>query len=83
VASFVSFAIGAFLPLIPWLFVGGGRAVIISVVIAAVAALLLGSAIGAFTRHGVVRTALRQLAAAALAAAITFGVGHLLGVATH
>jgi VIT1/CCC1 family predicted Fe2+/Mn2+ transporter len=83
VASFVSFAIGAFLPLIPWLFVGGGRAVIISVVIAAVAALLLGSAIGAFTRHGVVRTALRQLAAATLAAAITFGVGHLLGVATH
>jgi len=30
-----------------------------------------------------VRTALRQLTAATVAAAITFGVGALLGVSTH
>jgi vacuolar iron transporter family protein len=82
VASFLSFAIGAFLPLIPWLFFGGARAVIISICIGAVAAAALGAAIGSFTGRGVARTAGRQLLAAVVAAGITFGVGHLLGVAT-
>ena len=82
IASFLSFAIGAFLPLIPWLFFGGGKAVIISICIGAVAAGALGAAIGAFTGRGIAKTALRQLLAAVVAAGITFGVGHLLGVAT-
>jgi vacuolar iron transporter family protein len=82
VASFLSFAIGAFLPLIPWLFFGGLGAVIISICIGAVAAATLGAAIGAFTGRGILTTAIRQLTAAVVAAAITFGVGRLLGVAT-
>jgi VIT1/CCC1 family predicted Fe2+/Mn2+ transporter len=82
VASFTSFAIGAFLPLIPWLIFGGTRAVIISICIGAVAAAALGAAIGACTGRGIVRTAVRQLLAAVVAAGITFGVGRLLGVAT-
>jgi VIT1/CCC1 family predicted Fe2+/Mn2+ transporter len=81
VASFLSFAIGAFLPLIPWLLFGGRKAVIISICIGAVAAAVLGAAIGAFTGRGIAKTALRQLLAAVVAAGITFGVGHLLGVA--
>lgn len=83
VASFLSFAIGAFLPLIPWLFFGGLKAVIISICIGAVAAAALGAAIGAFTGRGMLTTAIRQLTAAVVAAGITFGVGRLLGVATH
>jgi VIT1/CCC1 family predicted Fe2+/Mn2+ transporter len=83
VASFLSFAIGAFLPLIPWLFFGGLKAVIISICIGAVAAAALGAAIGAFTGRGMLTTAIRQLAAAVVAAGITFGVGRLLGVATN
>ncbi|MDQ6784007.1 MAG: VIT1/CCC1 transporter family protein [Actinomycetota bacterium] len=82
VASFGSFALGAFLPLIPWLFFGGVEAVVISVVIGAVASLLLGAAIGALTARGMVRTAFRQFVAAAVAAGITFAVGRLLGVST-
>lgn len=82
VASFLSFAIGAFLPLIPWLFFGGTEAVIISICIGAAAAAALGAAIGAFTGRGMLRTAIRQLVAALVAAGITFGVGHLLGVAS-
>ncbi len=81
-ASFASFGVGAFLPLIPWLFFGGLEAVVISVIIGAVSALVLGGAIGALTAHGKIRTAFRQLAAAAVAAAITYGVGSLLGVST-
>jgi vacuolar iron transporter family protein len=82
IASFLSFAIGAFLPLIPWLFFGGTKAVVISICIAAVAAAALGAAIGAFTGRGKIRTAMRQVIAAMVAAGITFGVGRLLGVAT-
>jgi vacuolar iron transporter family protein len=82
VASFLSFAIGAFLPLIPWLFFGGTKAVIISICIGAVSAAALGIAIGAFTGRGMLKTAIRQLIAAIVAAGITFAVGRLLGVAT-
>lgn len=83
VASFASFGVGAFLPLIPWLFFGGTGAVVTSIVIGALAALVLGGAIGSLTGRGVTRTAARQLVAAAVAAAVTFGVGHLLGVGAN
>jgi vacuolar iron transporter family protein len=80
VSSFLSFSIGAILPLFPWFFVQGSTAVIASVIIGAVAALALGAAIGAMAGRSVIGTALRQLAVAALAAAVTYSVGHLLGV---
>jgi VIT1/CCC1 family predicted Fe2+/Mn2+ transporter len=80
--SFVAFAVGAVLPLLPWFFAHGTAAVVGSIVIGAVAALLLGGVIGSFTGRGVGRTALRQLAAAAIAAGVTYGVGSLLGVST-
>jgi len=82
VSSFVSFAIGAILPLFPWFFTSGSTAVIASVIIGAVAALALGGAIGYMAGRSVVGTALRQLAVAAVAAAVTYTVGSLLGVAT-
>jgi VIT1/CCC1 family predicted Fe2+/Mn2+ transporter len=56
--------------------------VIASVTIGAIAALALGAAIGYMSGRNVVGTALRQLAVAAIAAAVTYGVGHLLGVST-
>jgi len=82
VSSFLSFSIGAILPLFPWFFVQGSTAVIASVIIGAAAALALGAAIGAMAGRNVVETALRQLAVAAVAAAVTYSVGHVLGVAT-
>ena len=80
--SFVSFAIGAILPLFPWFFVSGTSAVIASVVIGGLAALALGAMIGSFAGRSVWKTALRQLAVAAVAASVTYGVGSLLGVST-
>jgi len=82
VSSFLSFSIGAILPLLPWFFAEGSTAVIASVIIGAVAALALGAAIGLMAGRSVVGTALRQLAVAAVAAAVTYTVGSLLGVAT-
>ena len=78
-ASFVSFSFGAFIPLFPWLFWSGTGAIVASIALAAVAALALGAMIGSFTGAGVVRTALRQLLAATVAAAVTYTVGSLLG----
>ena len=82
VTSFLSFAVGAVLPLFPWFFTEGTSAVIASVIIGAIAALALGAAIGVMSGRSVLGTALRQLAVAAVAAAVTYGVGSLLGVST-
>ena len=77
-----SFSVGAILPLFPWFFSAGSSAVIASVIIGAIAALALGAAIGFMSGRNVLSTALRQLAVAAIAAAVTYGVGSLLGVST-
>jgi vacuolar iron transporter family protein len=82
VMSFLSFSVGAILPLFPWFFSSGSSAVIASVIIGAIAALALGAAIGLMSGRNVLSTALRQLAVAAIAAAVTYGVGSLLGVST-
>ena len=82
VSSFLAFSVGAILPLFPWFFTTGSSAVIASVIIGGIAALALGATIGLMSGRSVVGTALRQLAVAAVAAAVTYGVGSLLGVST-
>jgi vacuolar iron transporter family protein len=82
ISSFLSFSMGAILPLFPWFFTTGSSAVIASVIIGAIAALALGAAIGFMSGRNVLGTAVRQLAVAAVAAAVTYGVGSLLGVST-
>ena len=78
-ASFIAFALGAFLPLIPWLFGGGTAAVVASIVIGAVAAAVVGAVLASFTERSKVRTAARQVAVAAVACVFTSAVGMLLG----
>jgi VIT1/CCC1 family predicted Fe2+/Mn2+ transporter len=82
VSSFFSFAIGALLPLIPWLVGSGTAATIASVAIGAVTALAVGVLLGRMTGRSRWRTALRQLTVAAVAAAITFGIGQAVGAGT-
>jgi vacuolar iron transporter family protein len=82
IMSFLSFSVGAILPLFPWFITEGSSAVIASVIIGAIAALALGAAIGIMSGRNVLNTAVRQLAVAAIAASVTYGVGHLLGVST-
>lgn len=79
-SSFAAFAVGAFVPLVPWLAGGGLSAVIASVVLTAVAALGVGAMLAVFTGRSKVRSALRQLGLAALAAGITYVVGTVVGV---
>jgi vacuolar iron transporter family protein len=77
--SFLSFALGAFLPLLPWLFTSGTAATVGSVVIGALAALVVGWLLGYFTGRSRLHSALRQLSVAALAAAVTYGIGRAVG----
>jgi vacuolar iron transporter family protein len=78
-ASFVTFALGAFIPLLPWLYSRGNPAIVASVLLGAVASIMVGIVLAAFTERPMVRSALRQLAVTALAAAITYGVGRGIG----
>jgi VIT1/CCC1 family predicted Fe2+/Mn2+ transporter len=79
ISSFWAFVVGAFIPLVPWLWSTSGNQVVWSIVLSGIGAAAVGGAIGWFTRRGIVRSALRQLTIATLAAAVTYGVGHLVG----
>ena len=80
VSSFVAFAAGAVLPLIPWFFTRGTAAVVASVTVGMVAAIAVGVGLSTFTGRSAVRSAVRQLAIAAAAAGVTFAVGNAVGV---
>jgi VIT1/CCC1 family predicted Fe2+/Mn2+ transporter len=79
VSSLVSFAVGAAIPLLPWLLPTGSCAVWWSVGLAGSASAAVGGGIGWFSRRGIFRWGLRQLGVTALAAVVTFGVGRLVG----
>ncbi|HEX3795796.1 MAG TPA: VIT1/CCC1 transporter family protein, partial [Acidimicrobiales bacterium] len=61
-SSFVTFALGAFVPLLPWLYTRGTAAIWTSVILGAVASLLVGGVLATFTERPLLRSALRQLA---------------------
>lgn len=80
VTSFVLFAIGAILPVIPFFFVGGMMAILLSATLSAIGLFIIGAAITLFTGKNVLFSGFRQVAFGLIAAAITFGIGHLIGV---
>lgn len=79
--SFVLFAIGAIIPLAAFLFASGFAAIAISAGMSALALFGIGAVITIFTGRPAVASGLRQLVLGLAAAGLTFGVGHLLGVA--
>ncbi len=79
--SFVLFAIGAIIPLAAFLFSSGITAIVISAAMSALALFGIGAAITIFTGRPALTSGLRQLVLGLAAAGLTFGVGHLLGVA--
>src|SRR3954465_12483316 len=60
-SSFVAFAVGAIVPLAPWFFMKGTPAVLASVVLTAIAAILVGMAVGRATERPMAWAAARQL----------------------
>ncbi|MBO9405201.1 MAG: VIT1/CCC1 transporter family protein [Thermomicrobium sp.] len=81
IASFLLFSIGAIVPVLPYIAWGGIPAAVASVVMSGLALFLLGAGITVITGRSALRSGLRQVLIGLAAAAITFGVGRLFGVA--
>jgi vacuolar iron transporter family protein len=79
VTSFFLFALGAIVPLSPFFFASGTPAIVASIIVSAVALMLVGAAITVVTGAGVLKTGGRQVLLGLFAAAITFGLGALVG----
>jgi VIT1/CCC1 family predicted Fe2+/Mn2+ transporter len=80
-SSFVVFVVGAVFPVAPFLVLHAETAVIASVVVSGAALYAIGAVTSIFTGRGAIFSGMRQLAIGLAAAAVTFGLGRLLGVA--
>ena len=80
-SSFFSFAAGAALPLAPFLFTAGNRALYAAVGVTCIALFGIGATLSLFTGRSAWLSGGRMLMLGALAGAVTFGIGRLFGVA--
>ena len=76
-SSFVAFVIGALVPLLPYLL--GAQTLLWSLILTAIALFAAGTAVSAFTTRGWAFSGTRQLALGAFAAAVSYGVGLIVG----
>jgi VIT1/CCC1 family predicted Fe2+/Mn2+ transporter len=79
IASFLLFALGAILPVIPFAFLSGWPATITSVGLSVVGLFIIGVGITLTTGAPLRKSAGRQVALGLAAAVITFGLGRLAG----
>lgn len=77
--SFLLFSAGAIVPVLPFFFTGGMTAVIASILLSILALFAIGAAITVITGQSAWRSGLRQVLFGVAAAAITFGLGRLIG----
>jgi VIT1/CCC1 family predicted Fe2+/Mn2+ transporter len=80
VSSFLLFAAGAIVPVLPFLVTSGVTATVAAVVASGVGLFLLGAATTVITGRRAVRSGLRQLLIGWAAAAVTYGLGAAIGV---
>ncbi len=80
IASFFLFAIGAAVPVIAFALLQGTLAIVVSLISSAIGLFVIGAFITLFTGRSVLFSGMRQVIFGLLAAAITFGIGRLLGV---
>ena len=79
--SFAMFAIGALVPILPLLFASGTVAIAASAVLSAGALFGVGALITVITGQPAIHAGARQLLIGVAAAAITYGLGRLVGAA--
>jgi VIT1/CCC1 family predicted Fe2+/Mn2+ transporter len=79
-SSFVSFAAGALLPLLPFLLLPPVDALIATVAVSATALFLIGSALSLFTGRGALFSGASMLALGAMAGSVTYTIGRLFDV---
>lgn len=79
-SSFIAFAIGASVVVIPYALLSGVAALITAIVMAVAGLLIVGGLVGRFSGRGVLFSAGRQLLWGAGAAGVTYLVGSIVGV---
>ncbi|HEX5961805.1 MAG TPA: VIT1/CCC1 transporter family protein [Rhodanobacteraceae bacterium] len=79
VSSFCFFAFGAIFPVTPYFFLGGQPAMLASMVTTFAGLCLIATGTSLFTGRNLAFSIVRQFVITSAAAAITYGVGHMLG----
>jgi VIT1/CCC1 family predicted Fe2+/Mn2+ transporter len=80
ITSLVLFAMGAIIPVIPFIFLKGNTAVVTSLAFSAVGLFIIGAGITLFTGRSVLFSGARQVGFGLAAAAATYLIGRLIGV---
>ena len=78
--SFSAFAMGASIPLLPFLFASGARSMPIAIALTAVALFAVGAILSLFTGRNAWWSGARMLSIGAAAGAVTYLIGKVLGV---
>lgn len=82
-ASFIFFALGAFIPLLPFLLSNSHLNVIISGILTGVALFIVGAAISLFTGRNAIWCGLRMFLMGCCSAVITYFIGMFIGNVLH
>ena len=80
ITSFLLFSFGAAVPVVPFFFAGVDMAVTFSIGLSAVTLFAVGAAITLFTGRSALFSGMRQVLFGLAAAALTFGIGRLVGM---
>ena len=78
-SSFIAFSVGAIVPLVPFLLGTGVPALIAALGLSFAALFIVGAAVSLVTGRGLLFSGVRQVLIGAAAAAVTFGVGTIIG----
>ena len=74
-----SFAVGAFIPVIPYLVGSGAAALVVAVALSAVSLFAVGSAVAVLTGRSALRGGMRQITIAFLVGVVVNLIGRLIG----
>ena len=80
ITSFLLFAVGAIVPVLPFIFLSGMNAVWVSIAISALALFGIGAAITLMTGRSVLFSGMRMVLFGLAAAGLTYAIGRLIGV---
>ena len=79
-SSFVSFAIGAAIPVVPFFLFHGSAVLMVSAGLCGLALFTVGALISVFTGRSMVFSGFRMLGIGAMAAGLTYAIGRMFGV---
>ena len=79
-SSFAAFAVGAVIPVIPYVLIRDSSALLVSAFVCGLSLFVVGALISIFTGRNMAFSGFRMVGIGALAAGVTFAIGRLLGV---